>query len=494
MPVVALNMTLKDKPNMEGFADLQTLRSEAYQTGAFFLGNSHPDHGAKFPIGLADDRHIFINAGSRAGKGTTLIVNNLIHWPHGVVCIDPKGENASLTAMRRASPQAAQGTATSVKDFVGQDTAILDPLGCVRGPARALRVNYDPLSDIKPDAPEATSQILAVAESVVIADEGDGQHFTDTAQIVMAGVIEMVLHTAGEKTLRRCRETIMSDDLPKQLEKIKTPAALAQEAHGLLTGTGENELGSIRSTLSRQMQWMADPRMIEHLSADGFSLRKIVRENGSVFICIPPLMIPRMKRWLRVIVRVALDTKMEDGTSNSRAQTLFMLDEFPALGHFQLIEDAAGYMAGYGIKLVSVIQNLGQVQKLYPKNWETFIGNAGAFIGWGLNDLATEQYMSDRMGQRRSLERSTGRSGGALSLMLRSRSVNWALQDRPLRWPNEIRAQGARETMRGFVIPAKGAPFTIERINYWEAGNQGKFEPESYINEWETKHGAKLKG
>lgn len=34
----------------------------------------------------------------RGGKGTSIIVNNLCFWPGSAVVIDPKGENATVTA------------------------------------------------------------------------------------------------------------------------------------------------------------------------------------------------------------------------------------------------------------------------------------------------------------------------------------------------------------------------------------------------------------
>lgn len=501
----------KPSDEMDGLAELSELENLEYENGSFYLGNCHQDHGGNFPIGIKDDRHIFAVAGSRAGKGTTIIINNLIEWPHGIFCIDPKGENASITAMHRASEEDAHGTATKVTKHHGQAVAVLDPLGCVKGPARALRVSYDPLSDININSPEAAAQILAVAESIVVAEAGSGTHFTDSAEIIMAGVIELVLHTQpkNQRNLRRCRELILEGfgeyetteegeiiqtGLIEKLDKVKTVVALAQEAYSLLTDTGEEERGSFRSTLSRQLKWMADERMLDHLSDTNISLRQIIRDGGSVYVCIPPLHIPRMKRWLRAIVRVALDTKMEMGTSNQDKKTLFMLDEFPALGHLQIIEDSAGYMAGYGIKLVVIIQNLGQVQKHYGKNWETFVGNAGALIAWGLNDQETEKYFSDRMGLRRSLEASSGTSGGVLMAFGRGSTKNLAWQDRPIRWANQIRYDGARTENRAFVIPADGKPFTVERVNYWnKQSNTDRFEEERYIEEWEAQHGDKIR-
>ncbi len=79
------------------------------------------------------------------------------------------------------------------------------------------------------------------------------------------------------------------------------------------------------------------------------------------------------------------------------------------------------------------------------------------------------------------MEQSTSVSKSAFIGMPKGRSINRALQDRPLRWPNEIKAQGSREQMRGFIIPARGAPFTIQRVNYWEnPDNAGRYEDEEY--------------
>ena len=52
-------------------------------------------------IGWNDDRHILTMAGSRAGKGVSLIVPNLLLYPGSALVIDPKGENARITAGRR---------------------------------------------------------------------------------------------------------------------------------------------------------------------------------------------------------------------------------------------------------------------------------------------------------------------------------------------------------------------------------------------------------
>jgi hypothetical protein len=60
---------------------------------------------------------------------------------------------------------------------------------------------------------------------------------------------------------------------------------------------------------------------------------------------------------------------------------------------------AAGLLAGYGVKLWPIVQNLGQIAELYPDNWKTFLGNAGLWQVFAVNDQTTARYMSERLGE-----------------------------------------------------------------------------------------------
>ncbi|MEP2731318.1 MAG: type IV secretory system conjugative DNA transfer family protein [Ascidiaceihabitans sp.] len=165
--------------DLQGFADKTTISASfTGQNGAFLLGKIHPDHGLNAPAGISDDRHLFVMAGSRAGKGTSMLVPNLLHWQGGVFCIDPKGENASITAMRRGTAHSAKGTGTTVRQFLGQQVAIIDPMETVQGAAKRYRVTYNPLADIERVTDQEAAQIYALTESIIIDEKGTGSHFT----------------------------------------------------------------------------------------------------------------------------------------------------------------------------------------------------------------------------------------------------------------------------------------------------------------------------
>ena len=68
------------------------------------------------------------------------------------------------------------------------------------------------------------------------------------------------------------------------------------------------------------------------------------------------------------------------------APVLFVLDEFPVLGHIEAIEKAAGLMAGFDVKLWIIVQNLGQLQAALQSGWGTFFGNSGVVTAFGVVD------------------------------------------------------------------------------------------------------------
>lgn len=91
---------------------------------------------------------------------------------------------------------------------------------------------------------------------------------------------------------------------------------------------------------------------------------------------------------------------------------LFLLDEFAQLGRLPIIEDACGLMAGMGIQMHAIVQDLSQLKRLYGESWQTFAANAGVMQFFNTRDLFTAQYVSDLIGKTTTTMRSTSTSSG----------------------------------------------------------------------------------
>src|SRR5207248_830258 len=70
-----------------------------YRAGTVWLGRLADEE--QTPLGYIDDRHVTLVSGSRGGKGTSFMIPAAIEWPGSLVVLDPKGENATITAARR---------------------------------------------------------------------------------------------------------------------------------------------------------------------------------------------------------------------------------------------------------------------------------------------------------------------------------------------------------------------------------------------------------
>jgi len=100
--------------------------------------------------------------------------------------------------------------------------------------------------------------------------------------------------------------------------------------------------------------------MQDVLVRSDFKMEDLKRKRTTVYLCLPAMRMGTHARWLRLMILLALSV-MERTDVKPPAPVLFVLDEFPVLGHIQAIETAAGLMAGFGVKLWVIVQNVGQL-------------------------------------------------------------------------------------------------------------------------------------
>ncbi len=77
------------------------------------------------------------SAARAAARAPASIVNNLILWPGSVCVVDPKGENATITAARR-------GKGSAHCTGMGQAVQVLDPFKAAQVDD-SLRGRFNPL-------------------------------------------------------------------------------------------------------------------------------------------------------------------------------------------------------------------------------------------------------------------------------------------------------------------------------------------------------------
>jgi type IV secretion system protein VirD4 len=134
----------------------------------------------------------------------------------------------------------------------------------------------------------------------------------------------------------------------------------------------------------------------------------------------------------------------------------------------QTIENAAGQIAGFGVKLWPILQDLGQLKTLYKDRWETFMGNAGVLQFFGNNDLTTLKWISERLGQTTIRTMNKGEVGYKAATATAATGESWSNEVQPLLTPDEVaRFFGREDTLlRQLVILPSLPPIVLQRAYY----------------------------
>jgi type IV secretion system protein VirD4 len=412
-------------------------------------------------IGWEDDRHLITVAGSRAGKSSTCLKPNLRRWTGSVLCIDPKGELAAETALHRAA--------------MGQEVIILDPFEEVEGDAARFRKRFDPVSEVLAgSADEVIDNTALLADALIIPNKGDtSDHWTMSAKNVWRGLMLHAMALGKSDVLNTVRQwiTLPLDSEDSEVETLtdifedmihsKAFDGVVAGVGGTLHGKPKGEKGSILSTATEQTAFLDSKLMKEHLNGSDFTTLRILKQRPTtIYLVLPASRMATHFRWLRAILTLAM-ASLENEPHAMPAPVLFILEEFPQLGYMRQIEAAAGLMAGYNVKLWTVLQDLSQLKSQYRDSWETFIGNAGIVQAFGNTDATTLEYISKALGTL-PVVKQIGPSGPPSSLSGSREQENSA----PLLAPFEVGQFTARDTGKQIILFAGKPPAYIDRMHF----------------------------
>lgn len=421
-----------------------------YEPGKIFLGKI-----GDTLLGVSDDRHLFTIAGSRAGKGTSAIVPNLLTYPGSILCIDPKGENAAITARQRMA--------------LGQKVYILDPFEASGWPV----ASFNPLSLIDLASETCVDDAALIADALIIQEKGNNQHFTAAARNWLRGLILYVAaHEPPEhRHLIRLRELLalprkeQADLLDRMIASDAAYGVIARAA-GAMDAKEEREYSSVMSTAIEQTDFLDSPAMAKVLKRSDFALADLKREKITVFLCLPAGRMATHNRWLRIFINLVIESMERHAPPPDDHPVLVIMDEFPVLGHLESVEKAAGLIAGYGVRLWPIIQDLSQLKRHYKETWETFIGNAGLLQVFGNADLTTLKYISERLGQTTITNISQGQiSQGQAMSGFTGESLSQSTA--PLLTTDEVARLFSRQSQSQILLWSGSNPIAAERVPYF---------------------------
>lgn len=323
--------------------------------------------------------HLITFAPTRSGKGVGHVIPNLLDHPGSVVVNDIKGENYALTHRHRE-------TFSKTYKFAPFD----NDSHC-----------YNPIDFIRVGTSDELDDASLIADMIIISEGGGDEFWTNEAKNI---VTALILYVANEsppalRNMGEMRYLLMQSQKDFQLtvaEMQKSKNPFLRRMGNSIAATEPKVLASVLSTAKSQTAVWDSPRLTNITSRSDIDLASIKKEPTSFFIIIPPEYLDVYKPVIRLLTGLTLNV-LTRTPGKPEKTILFLIDEFPALGYMKNIEVGIGYLAGYGISLWLFIQDLSQVQDLYPK-WASLMANCSARIAFGCNDVETAKTLSDMLG------------------------------------------------------------------------------------------------
>ena len=295
--------------------------------------------------------HLLTIAPTRTGKGVGTVIPNLLMAGRSVICVDPKGENTAITAHARSRLGPVH---------------VLDPFGITGQPSAC----FNPLAALDPASVDLAEDAATLAEALVFDAPGEAYeaHWNEEAKALIGGLIlYLVCHESiPGRTLANLRGLLTMS--PPDFANLLTMMQGSTEAGGLVAraanrhlGKADREATGVLSAAQRHTHFLDSPRMTAALDHSDFDFGDLKRRTATVFFVLPPDRLATYTRWLRLMVIQSLQDLLR-APGQPVAPVLYLLDEFAALGHLAPVERAMSLMAGYGVQLWPILQDLHQLR------------------------------------------------------------------------------------------------------------------------------------
>lgn len=398
--------------------------------------------------------HVLCFAPTRSGKGVGLVVPTMLSWSDSVVCNDIKGELWALTSGWR---QKYLKSKVIRLEFSSVNSAHWNPLDEIR-----IGTEYE--------VGDAQNLAMLVVDPDGKGLDGPDGHWKKTAFALYTGLILYVLYEAKNpmspivKANFHTIDMILSDKT-RSVKELWT--AMKEHSNPIVSAAGQDmldrpdeEAGSVLSTVKSNLSLFRDPIVAKNVESSDFSVRDLMHHDSpvSLYLISQPSDKGRIRPMLRIFVCMCmrlLADKME--FKNGRAvktykhRLLMMLDEFPALGKMDIVQESLAFVAGYGIKCYLITQDLGQLYSAYGKD-ESITSNCHIQNCFPAIKDDTCAYISKMTGTTTIVKETKSKSGSGLKT-----NITRGIQEvkRELLTPGEVKSlPGSVKDSKGMILEA----------------------------------------
>ncbi len=383
---------------------------------------------------------VLLAAPTRSGKGVSIVLPNLLHYDESVVVLDIKMENFAYTSKFRQAH--------------GHHVYLFNPFG-----ADGQTHRWNPLDAVDRDPNRRVGEIQAIGQVLYPTEQIKDAFWNESARNLFLGLTLSIMETPSlpcslGEVLRQAsgKGQPIKDYLQDLIStRAKSDTPLSDDCTAALhrfCATSDNTMASILATLTAPLTIFSNPIVDEATSATDFDLKQVRAQRMSIYVGIPANRLSDAALLVNLFFSQLIHYNTVDlpaTNPNLKHQCLVILDEFPALGRVNILAKAVGFMAGYNLRLLPIIQSLSQLESVYgEKDARTFVTNHACQILFAPREQRDAQYYSQMLGTYTAEAISTGTS----------RSLSWgngkqasssatrSEQARPLLLPQEVKELG----------------------------------------------------
>lgn len=393
-----------------------------------------------------ENTHMSLIAPTRGGKGVGFVIPTLVEgWKQSAVVLDIKKENFNTSSGYRAKIFNNDIIKFEALSDDSSKYNPLDELGFMTSreieKVRSIALNI--VGEEKTNDPFWNLSAVDIMSSVLLYAFYSKRRVGDAPSKVRATITDAVKFITDPninlldklKKYKEGKDFLLLDDDKKILKKIyynesdkllieKGLHPFVANQFAYLAQIPDKTLQSVVATAKAKLSVFELPTVTKNTSRSDFKIMDLVdgEKPVSLYIVVSPGDIELLSPLLRVMIVQMID-KLSSDIRKKKNKVLFLLDEFTSIGKMSKIEKGLAYVAGFGIKIVIVLQGIDQLTATYGKE-NGILSNCQTRIFFRPNDNETAEYLHKQLGVRTIRTKSYSDSKGG-----RSKTTNWTHRD-----------------------------------------------------------------
>lgn len=412
-------------------------------------------------LSMPGQQGVILSAPPRSGKGVGVVIPNLLNFPGSVIVVDIKRENWGITAGFRQKH--------------GQQVYLFDPLSETGETAR-----WNPLFYVSDDANIRINDIQRIAEMLYLSETGKDSFWVNSSRTLFLGITLYLFETQGAtRTIGEVLRQGMSGGTTGEgfvahwkrviEDRKKSGQPLSWQCvssiYEVIDLAAQTASGIRKEFTSKLSLWL-NPLLDAATSGTDFDLSDLRKKPMSIYVGVTPDNLDRIRPVLSLFFQQAIGLQTRELPEHNpllKHQLLLMLDEFTALGRIPIIESSCGFLPGYNVRVLLVIQTPSQLRSVYGRDGaDTIMKTLAGRILFAPKDFNDAQEISNDLGSTTVKGKSRSRPMWGTG---KGQSTTESDQRRMLLLPQEVKEIGDHKEI---IIYEGIRPIMAEKIIYYK--------------------------